>query len=39
MKKSSIILIAVIAIIVIIIAVFAGSYNGLVGKNENVDTQ
>lgn len=39
MKKSSIILIAVIAIIVIIIAVFAGSYNGLVGKKENVDTQ
>ncbi len=38
MKKSTIILIAIIAIIIIIIALLIGTYNGMVTKRENVDT-
>lgn len=39
MKKTSIILISIIAVVVILIATLIGSYNGLVSKKENVDTQ
>ncbi len=39
MKKSSIILICVIAVIAIIAIVAISSYNGMVSKRENIDTQ
>lgn len=39
MKKSSIILLVVIGVIVLIIAMLAGSYNGLVSKQEDVNTK
>lgn len=39
MKKSSIILLVVIGVIVLIIAMLAGSYNGLVSKQEDVNNK
>lgn len=39
MKKSNIILIAVIAVILIAVIAVIGSYNGLVSKQENVNTK
>ena len=39
MKKSTIVLISVIAVIAILVLSFAGIYNGLVSKKENVTKQ
>ena len=39
MKKSSIVLLAIIAIVVIIGGMLIGSYNGMISKRESVDTQ
>lgn len=39
MKKSSIVILAVIAIVIIIIAMFVSSYNSIVAKSEEVDNK
>ncbi len=39
MKKSTMIILGVVAVIILVIAMFAGSYNSLVDKNEKVDKE
>lgn len=39
MKKSTMVIIGVVAVLVILVLALIGSYNGMVTKRENVDTQ